>query len=39
VRLTRSLKETARVLEILIHDHIIVGENRYYSFREEGIMP
>lgn len=39
VRLTRSLRETARVLEILIHDHIIVGENRYYSFREEGIMP
>ena len=38
IRLTRALQETARVLEILVHDHIIVGGNRYFSFREEGIL-
>jgi len=38
IRLTRTLQDTARVLDILIHDHIIVGENRYFSFREEGLL-
>ena len=38
IRLTKALQDTARVLDILIHDHIIVGENRYFSFREEGLM-
>lgn len=38
IRLTRSIQETARVLDILVHDHIIIGENRFFSFREEGIM-
>jgi DNA repair protein RadC len=38
IRLTRALQDTARVLDILIHDHIIVGGNRYISFREEGLI-
>jgi DNA repair protein RadC len=38
IRLTKTIQEAARVLEILVHDHIIVGENRFFSFREEGIM-
>ena len=38
IRLTRTIQETARVLDILVHDHIIIGENRFFSFREEGIM-
>jgi len=38
IRLTRSIQETARILDILVHDHIIVGENRFFSFREEGMM-
>jgi DNA repair protein RadC len=38
IRLTKVLQDTARVLDILIHDHIIVGENRYFSFREEGLL-
>jgi DNA repair protein RadC len=38
VRLTRTLQETARALDILVHDHLIVGENRFFSFREEGLM-
>jgi DNA repair protein RadC len=35
----KTIQETARALDILVHDHIIIGENRFFSFREEGIMP
>jgi len=38
IRLTRTLQETARTLDILVHDHLIIGENRFFSFREEGLM-
>lgn len=38
IRLTRTIQETAKALDILVHDHIIIGENRFFSFREEGIM-
>ncbi len=38
IRLTRTIQEAARMLEILVHDHVIIGENRFFSFREEGIM-
>jgi DNA repair protein RadC len=39
IRLTKTIQETAKVLDILVHDHIIIGENRFFSFREEGLMP
>ncbi|MBN1382978.1 MAG: DNA repair protein RadC [Deltaproteobacteria bacterium] len=38
IRLTKIIKETAKMLDILIHDHIIIGENRFFSFREDGIL-
>jgi DNA repair protein RadC len=38
IRLTRVLQDAARVMEIVLHDHLIVGENRFFSFREEGIL-
>jgi len=38
IRLTRTIQETAKALDILVHDHIIIGENRFFSFREEGII-
>jgi len=38
LRLTKLIQDTAKVLDILVHDHIIVGENRFYSFREEGVL-
>ncbi len=38
IRLTRTIEEAARVLDILIHDHLIVGEEKVFSFREEGMM-
>ncbi|MDP1990306.1 MAG: DNA repair protein RadC [Syntrophales bacterium] len=39
IRLTKTIQETAKVLDILVHDHIIIGEDRFFSFREEGLMP
>jgi DNA repair protein RadC len=38
IRLTRTVQETAKALDILVHDHIIIGEDRFYSFREEGVI-
>jgi len=38
IRLTKTIQESARMLEILVHDHVIIGENRFFSFREEGMM-
>jgi DNA repair protein RadC len=38
LRLTKTIQETAKILDILVHDHIIIGDNRFFSFREEGIM-
>jgi DNA repair protein RadC len=38
IKLTKTIRDTARMLDILVHDHVIVGENRFFSFREEGLM-
>jgi DNA repair protein RadC len=38
LRLTRLIQETAKVMDIAVHDHIIIGENKVFSFREEGII-
>lgn len=38
IRLTKTIQETAKILDILVHDHVIIGENRFFSFREEGLM-
>ena len=38
IRLTRLLQDAACVMDIALHDHLIVGENRFFSFREEGIL-
>lgn len=36
--LTAKIKEAARYLDITVIDHIIVSENGYYSFADEGIL-
>lgn len=38
IRLTRTIQEAAKILDILVHDHVIIGENKFFSFREEGLM-
>lgn len=34
--LTRRITEAARIMGIVVNDHIIVGDNGYYSYRDEG---
>jgi DNA repair protein RadC len=37
-RLTRDLVFIGALLQIRVLDHIIIGENRYFSFAEEGLI-
>ncbi len=36
--LTKLLKEALQVLQIRIHDHIIIGDDSHFSFAEEGYL-
>lgn len=36
--LTQKIKEAARYLDIRVLDHVIVSEDGYYSFADEGIL-
>ena len=38
VRLTRQLVDCARLLDLRIHDHVIVGRGRYVSLAEQGLI-
>jgi len=39
IRLTKHIQEAAKYLDVLVHDHIIIGDKKWFSFREEGLMP
>ena len=36
--LTKDLVTAARAMEIRIFDHVIIGENTYYSFTDDGLI-
>jgi len=38
IQMTQKIKETALLLNIKILDHLIIGENRYFSFTDEGLI-
>jgi DNA repair protein RadC len=38
VEMTCEIRDAARVLSIVLHDHIIVGNGRWLSFRREGLL-
>lgn len=38
IRITKKLKEAARLLDIELHDHLIVSENNYLSMAEEAYI-
>ena len=38
IKVTRTLQEICKHLQLEVHDHVIIGENKFYSFREEGIL-
>ncbi|MBV8096976.1 MAG: DNA repair protein RadC [Acetobacteraceae bacterium] len=38
VEMTREIKRAAQALSIVLHDHVIVGNGRWVSFRREGLL-
>lgn len=38
ILVTRKIKACGELLDILLMDHIIIGDNRYFSFREQDIL-
>jgi DNA repair protein RadC len=38
IRLTRQLVECARLLDLRVHDHVIIGRGRFVSLAERGII-
>ena len=38
IELTRRLKDAARLIDIILIDHLIIGEKKYYSFADEGMI-
>lgn len=38
IDLTRKLKDGGKLLDIIVADHIIVGDGQYYSFADEGMI-
>jgi DNA repair protein RadC len=38
IGLTKKIKEAAKLMDITLQDHLILGEQAYYSFADEGIL-
>jgi len=38
IAMTREIKNAAGLLEIVLHDHVIVGNGKWTSFRREGLL-
>ena len=38
IRTTERLVQSGKILEIPVYDHLIISENGYYSFRENGLI-
>ena len=38
ISLTKKIKESAKIMDINLLDHIIIGEQKYLSFADEGIL-
>ena len=38
IRITRRIEKGAQILELQLVDHIIIGDNKYYSFKENELI-
>ena len=38
IEMTREVRQAAGVLNIVLHDHVIIGNGRWLSFRREGLL-
>jgi DNA repair protein RadC len=37
-QITTKIKDAAKLMDISVLDHIIIGQNKYFSFADEGIL-
>ena len=38
IKLTRKLKDAGQMLDMPVLDHLIIGDEKYYSFADEGML-
>ena len=38
IRMTKNIQNAGEILDIKLLDHIIIGENSFYSFAEAGLL-
>jgi DNA repair protein RadC len=38
IQLTKKIKEGGKLLDIIILDHVIIANDKYYSFADEGVL-
>ncbi len=38
LKITKKISEAAKIMDMSVIDHIIIGQNRYMSFADEGIL-
>jgi len=38
VEMTREIRAAAQTLSVVLHDHVIIGNGRWLSFRKEGLL-
>lgn len=38
VEMTNAIQAAAEVLSVVLHDHVIIGNGRWFSFRKEGLL-
>ena len=38
IKITAKIKKACKILDISLHDHLIISQNGYYSMAEEGVF-
>ncbi len=38
IKMTLDLQKAGAIFSVILHDHIIIGDGRYVSFRERGLL-
>jgi len=38
IEMTREVRDAARILSVVLHDHVIIGNGSLLSFRREGLL-
>jgi DNA repair protein RadC len=38
IEMTQEIKQAANALGVVVHDHVIIGNGRWLSFRQEGLL-